>query len=364
MPKVNGCIASKRALTVVESRALAALAERNGRTAGSMEANGVPASACKALAALGLLRREEIDVDGVREVVWWMGDEGHRALEATARASTGERAAPRIGGLVPWFGAARKTAAVCGEATRGCDWVGVPFCGSLAEVPAIVAAGALEVVCNDAHRHLINLARVMADQALGAALFRRLRRQPFSPEVLADAQWACVKSDPGANLDPEAAFSYFVSSWAGRSGKAGTDGEHRGGLAMRWKGGGGASALRFSGACWSIRDWWAVLERCTFLSMDAMQFLAKVPDAPRNCLYCDPPWPEAGEPYKHGFGEGDHVELARVLGAFRQTRVVVRTGGDALTRRLYPVEVGWVWVSIEGRNQANVKAAEWLIRLN
>lgn len=358
MPKVERACP----LTVSEARVLAILSEVNGQTSSRVEALGGASSACRSLLSRGLLRREELDLDGVKEAVWHMIEPG---AEALARAGNPGikvvEGKPHIGGLVPWFGAARKTAAIFGEATRGCDWVGIPFCGSLSEVPAIVAAGALEVVCNDAHRHLINLARVMADSVSGPALFRRLRRQPFSPEVLQEAQQHCADREPFEGLDEESAFRFFVSSWAGRSGKAGTNGEHRGGLAMRWKGGGGASAWRFSGAAWSIRDWRAVLRRCTFLSVDAFEFLAKVPDVPRNCVYCDPPWPDAGEPYKVGFGEQEHVALAQVLGEYEQARIVVRTGGDALTRKLYPSAEGWRWQSIEGRNQANIKSAEWLV---
>ena len=61
--------------------------------------------------------------------------------------------------------------------------VGIPFAGSMSEVPHIKAR---TILVSDKHRHVINLARVTRDDALRAQLIRGLRRQLFHPDELAD----------------------------------------------------------------------------------------------------------------------------------------------------------------------------------
>lgn len=333
------------------------------------------------LVSMGYIIDERLPVEGVLERVWQITDTGHAALACAALPARGVRhkskvekngtdPAPRLGALVPWFGSARRYAGAVGEACRGRAWVGVPFAGSLAEIPAILDAGAGAVAVNDRHRHLINLARVAADPVLGMRLYRRLRRQPFNEEVLRDAQRHCRASEPGGDrdgsgaLDLDLAFWYFICAWAGRSGLAGTGGELRCSLAMRWSATGGDSALRFSGACWSLRAWRRLLARCTITCLDAFDFLARVADDRRSCVYADPPWPGPGDSYVHGFGEAEHRRLAAVLGGYQRVRAVVRSGGGPLAREIYPPDEGWEWRQAAGRNQGNRAAAEYLIARN
>src|SRR5690606_10176371 len=100
----------------------------------------------------------------------------------------------KVTALVPWFGSNRSCASYVGEAMKGCEWVGVPFAGSMTEVRYIEARS---VLVNDLHRHLINLARVTADTWLGPELYRHLRRRVFHPDELAWAQSVCKSVECG-----------------------------------------------------------------------------------------------------------------------------------------------------------------------
>ncbi len=367
-PSGNGVIAatplpskqSAVALSLAQLRAMGNLSS-GARTTGDL---GPAAGACGGLLAMGLVGRTVVDLDGRKESLWVLTAAGKAALARSPDVKEERRIPPadlRVGALVPWFGAARRTADAFAEPLRGCNWVGVPFAGSLAEVPAIFAAGVRDVALNDKHRHLINLARTAACPVLGPELWRRLRRQPFAPEVLADAQrHSLAYSRTGASPDLDAAFWYFISAWAGRSGKAGTDGELKGGIAARWDAGGGNSALRFSGAAWSLRAWRTILARCSFSSVCALDFLKKVKDAKGIGVYADPPWPDEGGGYLHKFSVDQHRLLAARLAEFRLARAVVRSGGDTLTRSLYPESL-WTWKSVLGRNQGNTFEGEWVI---
>lgn len=340
-------------------------------------------------ASLGLLRaghveRIEVDVDGVTEQAFRATPAGLAALAAADGAdaegvfaasstapelrSPAERGngQPRIGALVPWAGSARLSAEEIGRCLAGCKFVAVPFGGGLSELPHIEAS---TLLVNDLHRHVINLARVAADPRLGPMLWRRLRRKPFHPDVLAEAQAAAQRWEaklaalPGStHPDLDAAEAYFVTQWMGRSGKAGGPGELRGGLALRFNANGGDSALRFSQAAKGLRDWRRVLERCSFHCLDWREFLSKVKDEPRTAVYADPPWPELGEKmYQHRFTEQDHRELAAELGDRRRMRIVVRYLDCALADAVYAERDGWVRVRFQNRNQGNNEVKEVLL---
>lgn len=282
---------------------------------------------------------------------------------------------PNIGALVPWAGSARLSAEVIGKSLDGCHFVAVPFAGGLSELPYIKAR---TLLVNDLHRHVINLATIAADPKLGPMLWRRLRRKPFHPEILAESQ-ACAQSwESGERwLDysekdverkmPEldAAEAYFITQWMGRSGFAGGDKELKGNLALRWNAGGGDSALRYSNAVKGLRDWRKILERCSFSTLHWREVFKKVKDAPKTAIYCDPPWIGLGDKmYKHGFSMGDHVELSQWCKLYKQTRMVVRYGDCDLARKLYPENEGWKWQCYTNRNMGNNDVAEVLIIKN
>lgn len=102
------------------------------------------------------------------------------------------------------------------------------------------------------------------------------------------------------------------------------------------------------------------MQRCNFVTLDVFEFLDKVKDADRHGLYLDPPFPDAGDAYKHKFTESQQRRLAERLAAFERCRVVCRFYDHPLIREIYPTE-RWTWQRAEGRDQANGAKPELLL---
>jgi DNA adenine methylase len=262
--------------------------------------------------------------------------------------------------LAPWFGAARMIAQHVGEELAGCRWVGVPFAGGMTELLYIEAP---TIVVSDLHRHVVNLACCVANDESRRWLINELKAVPFHPDVLATAQKWCQQNEPRwreMSRDGEAALYYFISAWMGRSGKSGTATEFTGGLPVRWNANGGDSCKRFRSAARGLVGWRDVLRRCNFLTIPVADFLAKVKDEDGHGLYLDPPFPDAGEEYRHRFTPENHRAMAADLAAYKRTRVVCRFYDHPLIRELYP-EGQWTWRRLKGRKQSNAEAPEVLI---
>lgn len=275
---------------------------------------------------------------------------------------------PKVTALAPWFGSNRSLAHRVGELLDGCKWVGVPFAGGMSELLHITAP---TVLVSDLHRHVLNLAAVVANELDCPRLVRMLDALPYHPDVLAAAQARCAEREAAADADwfgggPQPlpcdllwARDYFVSAWMSRNGSAGTRGEFAAPLSVRWCAGGGDSAQRFRSATDSLAAWSAVMRRCTFVRCDVFKFVPDAPDLPRHGLYLDPPFPDAGDGYKHGFTTEDQRRLSRLLARFERTRVVVRYYDHPLIRELY---AGWHWEHPEGgKTQTNQAAPEVLL---
>ncbi len=267
----------------------------------------------------------------------------------------------RINALAQWFGGNRMLAESVGRALGRLRWCGVPFAGGCPELPHInTAAG----VANDLHRHIVNLARVVRNDALVEQLVRRLDGLLFHPDELAAAQQRCRDRDilgaTDETPDIEWAADYFAACWMGRGGCAGKRREFDQCLSLRWTSNGGDSAVRFRSAIDSLRDWHMALRKWSFSCLDAFEFIGNVRDAEGHGIYVDAPWPDAGEEYRHGFTREQQTSLAEALGGFKRTRVVVRYGDHPLIRELYP-ESRWTWLIQSGRNQRNGTTAEVLI---
>lgn len=265
--------------------------------------------------------------------------------------------------LAPWFGGNRMIAPRVGELLDGCNWVGVPFCGGMAELPHITAR---TIVANDRHRHVINLARVARDDTLRGQMVRRLRRVLFHPDELVKAQTYCKGHEPGDVPDHECAYHYFLSCWLGRSGKAGIDDEFNGRPSVRWKADGGDSMVRFQSAIRGLGTFARTARRCTFETMDAFDFLARCEDLKGHGLYCDPPFPGPGNRYLFNCGQTAaeqrdwHFKLAAYVERFQAARVVMRFYDHELVRELYSKDL-WTWHHLKGRTQANTTAPEVLL---
>ncbi len=277
-----------------------------------------------------------------------------------------ESMTPKITAIAPWFGSNRMLAEYVGYHLKDCRWVGIPFAGGMSE---LVYIDAPTIVVNDLHRHIMNLACFVADERASASLAEHLMNMPFHPDVLKYAQRYCEKMERGGfdfekhdtNLSEEWALNYFIASWMGRSGKAGTDNEFSGGISARWNANGGDSNTRYRSAVESIKEWQKIMQRCNFTTLDCFDFLDKCIDSQENGIYCDPPFPDAGEKYKHKFSEADHRRLADRLLKFNRAIVVCRFYDHPLIHELYPVPK-WVWESFDGRKQSNTTSQEVLLR--
>lgn len=291
--------------------------------------------------------------------------------------------------IAGWFGANRMLAPTVGRQLGPVEWCGVPFCGGCSELPYIRARSG---IASDKHRHLVNMSKVVRDGDLRADLIRRLEATLFHPDELREAQDRCLKREADADgassaaahqgtlwapaatpavavpadrqsagPDVDWAYDYFIVCWMGRGGQAGTPGEFRQGISVRWDAGGGDSCTRFRSATASLEAWGKVMQPWTFQVSDAFDFLAACKDRKGHGLYIDSPWPVAGEGYRHRFSEDDQGRLADVLAHYEETRVVVRFGDHPLIRRLYPEGSRWTWVRQTSRDQANQELAEVLI---
>ncbi len=276
---------------------------------------------------------------------------------------------PAIGAIAPWFGSARLLAPAVGQLLEGAEWVGIPFAGSMSEVPYIRAR---TIVVNDLHKGVITLARIVSDNTLGPKLYRRLRRHALHPDDLAESQNICRKMEALAAccdaLDEETilrwAENMFVASWLARSGSAGTKSEFDAKLSLRWASGGGDSAVRFQNAIRSLNAWRRSLRRATFSSIDVFEFLDKCKDLPRHAIYCDQPFPGGpGDKYKYHFTLEQTKRLSKALLRFSQARVVSRFYDHPIVRELYP-ETEWTWHHLSGRKQTNEAAPEVLLVRN
>lgn len=268
----------------------------------------------------------------------------------------------KIKAIAPWFGSNRLLAANVGKALAGCNWVGVPFAGGMCELLHIKAS---TIVVGDLHRHVMNLASVIAS---GAPLAEDLAVMPFHPDVLKAAQLHCLEMERGgwdfSNIATETsqrwALNYFIACWMNRSALAGTDKEFSGNLPVRWSASGGDSNTRYRSAVASLDAWREVMRRCNFVTLDVFDFLKRVKDADRHGLYLDPPFPDAGDAYKHKFTELQQRLLAVALATYRKTRVVCRFYDHPLIREIYPAD-RWTWQQAEGRDQANGAKPEVLL---
>jgi DNA adenine methylase len=275
----------------------------------------------------------------------------------------------RIATLVPYFGSNRSLARHVGAQLAGRAHVTVPFAGGMCELAHVRAP---TLLVSDLHRHVINLANVLRCPRDGPRLVRDLRRVPFHPDLLAQAQAECAAHELAGFPNESGpvwerlwnyawARAYFVCAWVARNGKAGTGDEFAAGLSVRYAPGGGDSAVRFRSAVEALRAWRRIMPRCTFQVRDCFAALADVRDGPGCGVYCDPPFPGPGDSYKHRFTAEQHRELARRLTGFARARVVCRFYDHPLVRELYPPP-HWRWLDLTGgKTQTNAAAPEVLL---
>lgn len=249
----------------------------------------------------------------------------------------------KITAIAPWFGSKRTLAPkiVAELGPHRAYWE--PFCGALSVLFSKPVSGHETV--NDLHGNLINLARVVQDESLAVKLYQRLNRVILHEHIL-DESWRNL-ADAVEPIDR--AFHYFVASWSGRNGFAGTTNiVGTKGIALRWTPGGGHGGQRFASAVDSIPAWHRRLRTVTVLHRDGFDVLAKIDDTSGVSIYCDPPYLSKYATYEHEFADGfmhqgnDHERLATALARFKTARVVLSYYADPALAAMYP---GWTIVN-------------------
>lgn len=271
--------------------------------------------------------------------------------------------------LAPWFGGKRTMAAEIVRQLGPHRAYWEPFCGSLAVLlnkPTVM----METV-NDLHQDLVNLARVVQDPDLAPQLHDRLSRTLFCESLFFESQ-AVIRSGPamcsGAAERIERAFHYFLVSWMGPGGLAGTPNTSQG-FAKRFSSRGGPPGKRFVGAVDSMPLWHERLRPVIILSGCGIELCEKIEDRKGTVIYADPPYLEKGASYQHDFTRAavsgatslfedagdDHERLAVALRRFKHTRVVVSYYDHPDLAKLYP---GWNKLRVRAaKNVANPGAA-------
>lgn len=207
---------------------------------------------------------------------------------------------------------------------------------------------------NDMHGDVINLARILQDPQRWMPLYRRLRRTLAHESIFHDSKDALEGAEaeadmfgaPAAELsDEDRAYHFFVTSWLGRSGVAGTERTNYQ-PAVRWTSGGGHGGIRFQNAVDSIPAWRRRLRDLIILQRDVFEIIAKIEDQDGTSIYADPPYVRAGArsgscKYKHEFKPSDHLKLARGMSRFKKARVVLSYYDDPAVREWYK---GWTFI--------------------
>lgn len=241
-----------------------------------------------------------------------------------------------ITAIAPWFGGKRTlgTTIAAEFGPHRAYWE--LCCGSLA-VPFAKEPASM-TTCIDMHGDLTNLAFVLQSEVMAAELYGRLARTVLSREIFLQAAEFIRNVPPpfgDAPADIDRAYQYFVVSWFGRNGVAGT-GSYNAGFCVRYTKNGGHAATRFKSAVESIPDWHDLMRTWTILRDDIFKHLPRIEDAKGVVIYVDPPYLKKGAKYLHDFGPEHHVRLAAELKRFRQTRVVVSYYDDPQLADLYP----------------------------
>lgn len=296
----------------------------------------------------------------------------------------------KIKSLAPWFGGKRTLApeivAELGEHTQYFE----PFAGALSVI--LAKPPAQKETVNDLHGDITNLARIIQEVGWAEMLYGRLQRVVMCEGLLEDAQ-AFLESDPLVPEEPalERAYWFFIASWMGRNGTAGTARlDYQ--IAVRWTKNGGSPTQRFRNAVESMPAWHHRLLNVVVLRRDAFQIIDRFEDHPSTAIYADPPYPAetrsnlnddgsassggGGGRYLHEFSHGgdglfpaadDHAKLAFMLRAYRRARIVVSTYDCPRYRELYH---GWTFVphpmqknlhAMGGRGARPMEAPEVLI---
>jgi DNA adenine methylase len=264
----------------------------------------------------------------------------------------------KISAIAPWFGGKRTMAPLIVR-QLGTDFKQFfdPFCGSMAVLFAMEPRG-FETV-NDLHGDLINLANVLQSDDCDC-LYDRCMRTLVCESLLEQAEEVLANPiDEPSELDYckiDRAYWFFVASWMGRNGVAGTAATDYQ-MAVRWTPNGGSPATRFRSCVDSIPAWHERLRNVVILRRDAFDIIPNFDDHEHTAIYVDPPYPAESRAdgkgpgghkgtYLHEFTHDslygdDHERLAKLLREFKRARIVVSTYDCPRYRDLY---AGWTFI--------------------
>lgn len=277
----------------------------------------------------------------------------------------------KIKAIAPWFGGKRTMAPDIVKQLGPHKQYFEPFCGSMAVLFAKLPS--LQETVNDLHGDLINLATVLQSSA-AVELYDRTIRTLISEDLLEKAEVELAEPiDANPHYDQVArAYWYFVASWMGRNGVAGTRSTDYQ-MAVRWTPNGGSPAIRFRSCVDSIPAWHERLRNVVILRRDAFEIIPRFDDAAHTAIYVDPPYPAESRGggkgpsshagfYLHEFTHDilygdDHARLAEQLRAFEHARVVVSSYDCQRIRELYS---GWTFIDcarLKNLHQQNGRGA-------
>jgi DNA adenine methylase len=188
-------------------------------------------------------------------------------------------------------------------------------------------------------------------ELLSVRLYNGLQRVLYSDDIYSKSKAWLAEHEQTLNSESEPAldwaYHYFLASWMGRNGVAGTAAINYQ-IATRWTQKGGSGPLRFANAVESIPAWHERLRNVHILRRDLFAVLAKIEDAEGTAIYVDPPYLpgtiSGNSKYVHEFAAADHRRLADVLTRFNQARVVVSYYESPELANLYPPVAGWTTI--------------------
>lgn len=254
----------------------------------------------------------------------------------------------KISAVVPWYGSKRTLAQrIVAELGPHRSYWDI-FCGSMAVLLAKPECSSETV--NDLHGDLINLARVIRDPQWGAWLYRQLRRTLVHEELFGEAEEAAASEfggfDDGANaINATRAYQFFLATWLGRNGVAGTTkGSCGKQFCVRYTKNGGHQGTRFNSAVASIPYWRQRMREVCILRRNGFDLLERIDDQEGTAIYVDPPYLEKNASYVHDFASADHDKLAAALRRFKHARVVVSYYEHQRLAGLYP---GWTKLAFD-----------------